>query len=69
MGIRLTPQENVFYELFAKSAAHLVEGARELTTVLGTPAPEREAVAARMHEIEHDANGAGRAGRSLLAIP
>ena len=61
MGIRLTPQENVFYELFAKSAAHLVEGARELTTVLGTPAPEREAVAARMHEIEHDADEATHA--------
>jgi len=58
VGIRLTPQENVFYDLFAKSAAHLIDGARELTTVLGTPPAEREAVAARMREIEHGADEA-----------
>jgi predicted phosphate transport protein (TIGR00153 family) len=61
VGIRLTPQENVFYDLFAKSAAHLIDGARELTTLLGTPPAEREAVAARMREIEHGADEATHA--------
>ena len=58
MGFRLTPQENSFYDLFAKSAAHLVEGSRELTTVLGVSESEREVVAARMREIEHNADEA-----------
>lgn len=61
MGIRLTPQENVFYDLFATSAAHLVEGSRELTAILGTPQAERELVAKRMRQIEHDADEATHA--------
>ncbi|HEX5524987.1 MAG TPA: DUF47 family protein [Pedococcus sp.] len=58
MGFRLTPQENSFYDLFAKSASFLVDGARELTTILGVEPSEREAVAARMREIEHQADEA-----------
>ncbi len=58
MGFRLTPQENSFYDLFAKSAAYLIDGSRELTTILGVAHSEREAVAARMHEIEHAADEA-----------
>jgi predicted phosphate transport protein (TIGR00153 family) len=58
VGFRLTPQENSFYDLFAKSASHLVEGSRELTTVLGVDEAEREIVAARMREIEHNADEA-----------
>jgi predicted phosphate transport protein (TIGR00153 family) len=58
VGFRLTPQENSFYDLFAKSASHLVEGSRELTTVLGVDEAEREVVAARMREIEHNADEA-----------
>jgi predicted phosphate transport protein (TIGR00153 family) len=58
VGFRLTPQENSFYDLFAKSAAHLVDGSRELTTVLGVGEDEREVVAARMREIEHNADEA-----------
>ena len=58
MGFRLTPQENSFYDLFAKSASHLVDGSRELTTVLGVNEAEREVVAARMREIEHNADEA-----------
>ena len=61
MGFRLTPQENSFYDLFAKSASHLVEGSRELTTVLGVDEAEREVVAARMREIEHNADEATHA--------
>jgi uncharacterized protein len=58
VGFRLTPQENSFYDLFAKSASFLVDGARELTTILGVEPSEREAVAARMREIEHQADEA-----------
>ncbi len=58
MGFRLTPQENSFYDLFAKSASYLVQGSRELTTILGVEPSEREAVATRMREIEHDADEA-----------
>ena len=56
MGFRLTPQENSFYDLFAKSASYLVLGSRELTTLLGVDPSEREAVATRMREIEHNAD-------------
>jgi uncharacterized protein len=58
VGFRLTPQDNSFYDLFAKSASFLVDGARELTTILGVEPSEREAVAARMREIEHQADEA-----------
>ena len=58
MGFRLTPQEHSFYDLFAKSASYLVDGARELTTILGVAHSEREAVSARMREIEHAADEA-----------
>lgn len=56
VGFRLTPQENSFYDLFAKSASYLVDGARELTTILGADTSEREVIAARMREIEHNAD-------------
>jgi uncharacterized protein len=56
VGFRLTPQEDSFYDLFAKSASFLVDGARELTTILGAAPSEREAIAARMREIEHQAD-------------
>jgi len=58
VGFRLTPQENSFYDLFAKSASYLVDGARELTTILGSAPSEREAIAARMRDIEHQADEA-----------
>jgi predicted phosphate transport protein (TIGR00153 family) len=58
VGFRLTPQENSFYDLFATSASYLVEGARELTKMLGADGQEREDIAARMREIEHNADEA-----------
>jgi len=58
VGFRLTPQENSFYDLFAKSASYLIDGSRELTTILGVAHQEREAVATRMREIEHAADEA-----------
>jgi predicted phosphate transport protein (TIGR00153 family) len=56
VGFRLTPHNITFYDLFAKSASHLVEGARELTRLLGVEPSEREAVASRMRDLEHDAD-------------
>jgi predicted phosphate transport protein (TIGR00153 family) len=56
VGFRLTPQETSFYDLFATSAGHLVDGARELTKLLGVEPSERETVAARMRDIEHSAD-------------
>jgi len=56
MRFRLTPKDSSFYDLFATSAGHLVEGARELTNLLGVERSEREAVAARMRDIEHAAD-------------
>jgi predicted phosphate transport protein (TIGR00153 family) len=58
VGFRLTPQENSFYDLFAKSASYLIDGSRELTTILGVAHGERETVATRMREIEHAADEA-----------
>ena len=56
MRFRLTPKDSSFYDLFATSAGHLVEGARELTNLLGVERSEREAIAARMRDIEHAAD-------------
>jgi predicted phosphate transport protein (TIGR00153 family) len=56
MRFRLTPKDSSFYDLFATSASHLVEGARELTNLLGVDRSERETVAARMRDIEHAAD-------------
>ena len=56
MRFRFTPTDNSFYDLFATSAGHLVEGAREMTNLLGVDRSEREAVAARIRDIEHAAD-------------
>jgi len=56
VGLRLTPQNNSFYGLFATSAKHLVDGARELTTLLGAEVSDREGIASRMRDIEHAAD-------------
>lgn len=52
MGFRLTPQDTSFPELFAASAQQLVEGARELTALLGADPDEREVILVRAHDIE-----------------
>ena len=56
MGFRVTPHNTTFYDLFATSASHLVDGARELTKLLGTEPSERETVASRMRDLEHAAD-------------
>ncbi|MBM6403111.1 DUF47 family protein [Phycicoccus sp. CSK15P-2] len=58
MGLRLTPQDPTFFALFAASAGQLVEGAQELTALLGAEPDERDAVLGRMHEIEAAADDA-----------
>jgi uncharacterized protein Yka (UPF0111/DUF47 family) len=61
VGFRLTPQEDSFYDLLTTSARHLVDGAHELTNLLSVEHAEREAVAARMRDIEHAADDATHA--------
>ncbi|HEX7461147.1 MAG TPA: DUF47 family protein [Dermatophilaceae bacterium] len=56
MGFRVTPHNTTFYDLFATSASHLVDGARELTKLLGAEPSERETVASRMRDLEHAAD-------------
>jgi predicted phosphate transport protein (TIGR00153 family) len=56
VGFRVTPHNTTFYDLFAMSASHLVDGARELTKLLGAEPSEREAVASRMRDLEHAAD-------------
>ncbi|WP_353951319.1 DUF47 family protein [Knoellia sp. S7-12] len=59
MGFSLTPKDDGFYELFSVSAKHLVEGAAELTSILGAQTQEeRETIAARMSEVETSADEA-----------
>jgi uncharacterized protein len=56
VGFRLTPQENSFFDLFATLAAHLVDGAHELTNLLAVEHSEREGVVKRIRDIEHAAD-------------
>ncbi|HYJ68269.1 MAG TPA: DUF47 family protein [Nocardioidaceae bacterium] len=55
MRLNLRPTEAVFYDLFARMAAHLVEGAGMLASLLETDS-DRPAIAERMREIEHEAD-------------
>lgn len=53
MRLRLTPQDNSFYELFAATGRILVEATTVLAEVLGSDQTRREELALRMEEIEH----------------
>ncbi len=55
MGFRFRPVDSTFFELFTESAQHLVVGAGLLAEMLSAGA-DREAVAARMREAEHNAD-------------
>jgi predicted phosphate transport protein (TIGR00153 family) len=55
VGLRLRPLESSFYDLFSESAAHLVDGAALLAQILDADA-DREAIAAKMREAEHQAD-------------
>lgn len=55
MAFRIRPVDVTFYDLFAASAQHLVVGASLLAEMLAEGA-DREAVAERMREAEHQAD-------------
>jgi uncharacterized protein len=55
VGLRLRPVDTSFYDLFTQAAQHLVGGAELLAQMLSDTA-DREDVAARMREAEHDAD-------------
>jgi uncharacterized protein len=61
VGFRLTPQDTSFYDLFAMSASHLIDGSQQLTKLLGVPQSDREPIAAAMRDIEHAADEATHA--------
>jgi uncharacterized protein len=51
--LRLTPRENVFYELFTASANNLLEGAHALETLVSASRAERDALAKQLRDLEH----------------
>ncbi|MGH3385132.1 MAG: DUF47 domain-containing protein [Nocardioidaceae bacterium] len=53
MPLRLRPSDTSFYDLFAESANHLVEGARLLADMLGD-GNDQQATAAAMKAAEHE---------------
>ena len=55
MGLRFRPVDTTFYDLFTTQAQHLVTGAGLLTEML-SDGPDREDVARRMREAEHEAD-------------
>lgn len=62
MGIlRPTPKDHAFYELLAASARQAVAASEELTHLIGSPQEEREELAVRLKEIEHEADSATHA--------
>ena len=55
MALRFRPVDTAFYDLFTESAQHLVQGAGLLAEMLADGA-DREEVAGRMREAEHQAD-------------
>jgi len=55
VALRFRPVDTSFYDLFAQSAQHLVEGAALLAEML-VEGSDREAVAQRMRDAEHAAD-------------
>ena len=53
MGLRFRPVDTTFYDLFAKSATHLVGGAALLAEMLGD-GNDRDSIAQRMRDAEHE---------------
>jgi predicted phosphate transport protein (TIGR00153 family) len=51
--LRLTPRENVFYELFTSSANNLLEGAHALEALVTANRGERDAIAKQLRDLEH----------------
>lgn len=53
MRLRLTPRENVFYELFTSAANNLLEGAHALDALVTASRGERDALAKTLRDLEH----------------
>jgi predicted phosphate transport protein (TIGR00153 family) len=53
MRLRLTPQSNVFYDLFTASANNLLEGAQTLHALVTGPRKDRDALSKQLREEEH----------------
>jgi len=53
MRLRLTPQSNVFYDLFTASANNLLDGAHTLHALITGPRQDREALNKQLREEEH----------------
>ena len=58
MRLRLTPRNASFFDLLAESASHLVRGAALLAALIGAEKEDRQAIATRLREAEHDADEA-----------
>jgi predicted phosphate transport protein (TIGR00153 family) len=55
VALKFKPVDTAFYELLTQLAAHMVDGAVLLAEMLGD-GNDREAIAARMREAEHEAD-------------
>src|SRR4051794_33652234 len=53
MRLRLSPRENVFYELFSASAANILDGAQLLQKLVNAPVHEREDLHRQLRDAEH----------------
>ncbi|MFV0427800.1 MAG: DUF47 domain-containing protein [Beutenbergiaceae bacterium] len=58
MRLRLTPRDTTFFDLFASSAGHLVNGADLLAQMFGSPPADRPPIAEQLRDIEHEADEA-----------
>ena len=53
MRLRLTPQANVFYDMFTASANNVLDGAHTLHALVTGPRQDREALARQLRDEEH----------------
>ena len=53
MRLRLTPQENSFYDLFTAAGNNLLEGARVLETLVTGPQSDRTDLNRQLRDLEH----------------
>jgi uncharacterized protein len=53
MRLRLSPRENIFYELFSASAANIMDGALLLQKLVNAPVHQREELHKQLRDAEH----------------
>ena len=54
MRLRLSPRENIFYELFSASAANILDGAQLLQKLVNAPVHQREDLHRQLRDAEHE---------------